>query len=1422
MAEKEAGRDRLCLSLPDGTELEIDPEPLMEVSVAQARSMLTMYPETCMWTSFILELQRGERSVVLHDYAYFAEYDLSNAKLHVRPTVYDKRGARLHLRRVRHILCHGIPMARTLTSGGDEDAGAATAAGTAAASATQAAAAPPPPPGSAMRLHKLPKEFTAQSATGDGGSDASTLSSASSLGASGGMVNALLRSQIVQKEAEAALPMLTLPVQADLTAFHTVSGGCPGTSIGGGSVANPKLPPCLRYVTFSGYNPPPSLRAAVGDLMYIDVETLEGSYLCITCTTHGFFINSTQSGGPLSPEPANSHFAANLIDLLRAVSPTFASGFKALLEASTSGRIEGRVPCLPSAQDDNMMHPATAPWRGRLLDRNSYPGFRTHGHGTVPAFNGALSSIGSGLAFSTMPWLVPPPDSFGEGHGFDPQRAEDDLTSSYGMDERGTLREWNEELQACFEFPTSTAEERAMRSRGQHKVLVDFVEAAAQGAMAIKHGHVLPLNPGDFHGQRVYVFNNIFFSMALNRYQKQREAEARLQLSEADTEGTGLASMLGSSEGGGGAARAGGDMAAAVKWDVPPEAASVSDSNHDLRMLKVVNACGVPGLHTLATTLVNIGGLRFVAQSIIPGIMQGEHASSLVYGSVTNGITIVSDPEMHGLMRTLCDRLHVAERIVRPLASDMLPEGSEPMHSMKPVPLVGPVECKGIVGSDGRRYLLDLGRLSPPDRHFYIRDDTLRYTLWFDDGSPQSVLQPSDYWPDPPKELASPDTRMRCLPSVLPQNETGYVALYRPELVQAFARHWAEEARKEGQSEPPPLALNVNLITRFQDRCTDTAGEPCAEADGEVLVKLQSFYHDVALPRAFKELCAAVTHITDGAALTTFLHARGVNMRHMGILHTMAVEGEARGDVPLVVRELLEVEMVSRMVRRKLHHFLASTGRDLLPPAYATALFLNAVLGAPDGKGPQHLHKGGIPASPSLPKAWRKSIASFLAEAEAGSPPQFCPPHILGVIDADRQFMRPMLLWSWIRREIESHFKTRLSLFWESGGYSSVLKRPNTDCSFKHWWKYTDDDGSSHPPPPVPSITCFERCHRPALLRRIAQKAGLQLAALPIDWTRANPITLEHIVGLVPVVKHCLPSPISPDAQALMVQARSLMAQRKYEEALAKANDAFGVLYIVVGVAHPDTAQCCSLQALILWHLKDRAGAVACQRQAVTLYEQLLGLDASETIRAHDTLAAVLAGAGMLSQAIHHYHRVLYLLEMVVGPRHPMSVATYVRVGMLAHDARHSNLALQSFSVAQSRCADDAQAAACAHATAMTWSARSNFRKAVEAEKTALRIHQARGEEGAKAAQAAEQWIRKFTEKAVALQKELAAMSAMGSAAAALATALQESATDTAASPSPAPKQDLPAVQALPVSKSQPVARIGTRWKPRRSRKKRK
>ena len=40
----------------------------------------------------------------------------------------------------------------------------------------------------------------------------------------------------------------------------------------------------------------------------------------------------------------------------------------------------------------------------------------------------------------------------------------------------------------------------------------------------------------------------------------------------------------------------------------------------------------MPGIHTLGTAVVDYCGHRLVAQSIIPGILQGEMMSQLHYG----------------------------------------------------------------------------------------------------------------------------------------------------------------------------------------------------------------------------------------------------------------------------------------------------------------------------------------------------------------------------------------------------------------------------------------------------------------------------------------------------------------------------------------------------------------------------------------------------------------------------------------------------------------------------------------------------------------------------------------------------------------------------------------------------------------------
>ena len=59
------------------------------------------------------------------------------------------------------------------------------------------------------------------------------------------------------------------------------------------------------------------------------------------------------------------------------------------------------------------------------------------------------------------------------------------------------------------------------------------------------------------------------------------------------------------------------------------------------------------GLHTLGAVLVDYRGFRVFSQSIIPGLLQKEHASSIEYGSMDNGKTISMNDKFHELVRLL-------------------------------------------------------------------------------------------------------------------------------------------------------------------------------------------------------------------------------------------------------------------------------------------------------------------------------------------------------------------------------------------------------------------------------------------------------------------------------------------------------------------------------------------------------------------------------------------------------------------------------------------------------------------------------------------------------------------------------------------------------------------------------------------------
>ncbi|XP_015794639.1 clustered mitochondria protein homolog [Tetranychus urticae] len=249
-------------------------------------------------------------------------------------------------------------------------------------------------------------------------------------------------------------------------------------------------------------------------------------------------------------------------------------------------------------------------------------------------------------------------------HTVDYIRAEDAFSSKLGYEEHipGQTRDWNEELQTTRELPRKTLPERLLRERAIFKVHSDFVAAATRGAMAVIDGNVMAINPGEDPKMQMFIWNNIFFSLGFDVRDHYKEL--------------------------------GGDAAAYVA------------PNNDLQGVKAYSAVDVEGLHTLGTVVIDYRGHRVTAQSIIPGILEREQEQSVVYGSVDFGKTVVTHPKYLEL-------LGKAGQVLKIVPHKVLNEKDEEVE------ICSSVECKGIIGNDGRHYILDLLRTFPPDVNFF-------------------------------------------------------------------------------------------------------------------------------------------------------------------------------------------------------------------------------------------------------------------------------------------------------------------------------------------------------------------------------------------------------------------------------------------------------------------------------------------------------------------------------------------------------------------------------------------------------------------------------------------------------------------------------------------------------------------------------
>ncbi|XP_009763155.1 clustered mitochondria protein isoform X1 [Nicotiana sylvestris] len=969
---------------------------------------------------------------------------------------------------------------------------------------------------------------------------------------------------------------------------------------------------CVESIVFSSFNPPPSYRRLSGDLIYLDVVTLEGNKYCVTGTTKTFYVNSSTANvlDPRSNKTGSE--ATTLIGLFQKISSRLKKAFREILERKASAH--------PFENVQSMLPPNS--WLG------SYP---------IP------------------------------DHKRDAARAENALTLSFGSELIGMQRDWNEELQSCREFPHTNPQERILRDRALYKVSSDFVDAAISGAIGVINRCIPPINPTDPECFHMYVHNNIFFSFAVDA---DLEQLPRKQGADSKVEGTGLLHCLsektsnnlsqGASEVSNGDEH--GDSvveAVNINLDCPPgvpgetqlaesEQATYASANNDLKGTKSYQEADVPGLYNLAMAIIDYRGHRVVAQSVLPGILQGDKSDSLLYGSVDNGKKICWSDEFHSKVLEAAKRLHLKEHTVL--------DGSG--NEFK---LAAPVECKGIVGSDDRHYLLDLMRVTPRDANYS------------GPGSRFCILRPELITAFCQAEVAE-RSKSKCESEGEVPVASDSSTVNNTEELQTtdgvapaeVDSNKGEKSVKDagnnccshsGRTDTEDILFNPNVFTDF-----NLAGsEEEIVADQELVKKVSLYLKDTVLPKFIQDLCTLEVSPMDGQTLTEALHAHGINLRYLGKV------AEGTRNLPHLW-DLCSNEIVVRCAK----HILKDVLRDAEDHDLANTIshFCNCLLGNIQTVS----NKGG--SNSALSKNQKKD-------------------HISNQQKSSKQGKRKNVVSA--KKKLSSYLNITSDSLWSDIQEFAKLK---------YQFELPEDAKMLVKKIPV--------------VRNLCQKVGATVAARKYDLVSAAPFQASDIMNLQPVVKHSIP--VSSEAKDLVETGKAQLAEGLLSEAYTLFSEAFTILQQVTGPMHREVANCCRYLAMVLYHAGDMAGAIMQQHKELIINERCLGLDHPDTAHSYGNMALFYHGLNQTELALRHMSRALLLLGLSSGPDHPDVAATFINVAMMYQDIGKMDTALRYLQEALKKNErllgeEHIQTAVCYHALAIAFNCMGAFKLSHQHEK---------------------------------------------------------------------------------------------------------
>ncbi|KAG7282509.1 hypothetical protein CRUP_020224 [Coryphaenoides rupestris] len=923
--------------------------------------------------------------------------------------------------------------------------------------------------------------------------------------------------------------------------------------------------------------------------------------------------------------------------------------------------------------------------------------------------------------FQVYSWTAPQVD-----HAMDCVRAEDAYTSRLGYEEHipGQTRDWNEELQTTRELARKNLPERLLRERAIFKVHSDFAAAATRGAMAVIDGNVMAINPGEETRMQMFIWNNIFFSLGFDVRDHYREL--------------------------------GGDAAAHAA------------PTNDLNGVRAYGAVDVEGLYTLGTVVVDYRGYRVTAQSIIPGILEREQEQSVIYGSIDFGKTVVS----HSKYLELLDKTSRPLKVQR---HDVLNEKDEAVE------LCSSVECKGIIGNDGRHYILDLLRTFPPDLNFL---------------------------PVEGEELP-PEAKKQGFPRL----HRHRLACLRQELIEAFVEH-------------SKAAATANLLAL---PTTDTA-ENSSETTAPTTTLTPTSDSDTTKEQVSPTDAPMVEQINGVDAPPTTTTTEESPKPLINGVHEPVGPQNGQCESPLGGKEAEETIPGLAQAKELAESLVAEDGSGIDPKSREVVLNACKAVGSisntsfdirfnPDLFSPGVRFPDESADDIQKQKQLLKDAAAFLVSCQIPSLVKDCLDHSALPMDGatltealHQRGINVRYLGTVMEFVDKTPAKAQLEHFYRIG-ISELITR----CA-KHFFKTylqgvelsalsaavshflncflsSFPDAVAHLPPDelvsrrknrkrrnrVPgsgdtntawaSLTPSElegvdqvvekyRLQKITLLREIAIKTGIQILIKEYNFdSRHKPaFTEEDILNIFPIVKHV--NPKASDAFHFFQSGQAKVQQGFLKEGCELINEALNLFNNVYGAMHVEICACLRLLARLNYIMGDHPEALSNQQKAVLMSERALGIEHPNTIQEYMHLALYCFANGQLSTALKLLYRARYLMLVVCGEDHPEMALLDSNIGLVLHGVMEYDLSLRFLENALTintkyHGSRSLKVALSNHLVARVYESKAEFRSALQHEKEGYTIYKNQVGEAHEKTKESSEYLKYLTQQAVALQRTM-------------------------------------------------------------------